>query len=326
MRGFRSFLILTGVAIALGAYIYFVELDREPGGTPEKKDKVFAFEPGKIEELEIHAASGEVTFVVPAGITSLAVEAWGGGGGGSLGGVGGGGGYATATFSVTPLTSFVIGVARGGVASAGGGMSYVRFGASDTSGYVVVAGGGGGAGIDGDSGNLTNGNGNGGAGGAAVGEKGIDASYPNYGNGNAGAGGTQSAGGTGGTVIDGMAGGSIPTAGAVGAIAAGGVGGGSAPAAAAAKTWKGGTSAAGNGAGGSGGAGYYGGGGGGGKYTYWGAGGGGGSSFITPLGVGMTTGGAGPLAGGAPPSANVGKGGAKGNTAGGGPGFVRITF
>ncbi len=79
MRGFRSFLILFGVAAALGAYIYFVEFQREPSGTPDKKDKVFvALEAGKIEELEIHAGSGEVTslkkqgdrwqIVVPTGI------------------------------------------------------------------------------------------------------------------------------------------------------------------------------------------------------------------------------------------------------------------
>jgi hypothetical protein len=61
MRGFRSFLILFGVAAALFGYIYFVELERDPAGTAEKKDKVFAIEPGKIEELEIRSASGDVT-------------------------------------------------------------------------------------------------------------------------------------------------------------------------------------------------------------------------------------------------------------------------
>ena len=61
MRGGRSFLILLGAATAIGAYIYFVELNREPSGTAVKKDKVFALVSEKVEELEIHAASGEVT-------------------------------------------------------------------------------------------------------------------------------------------------------------------------------------------------------------------------------------------------------------------------
>jgi hypothetical protein len=32
MRGGRSFVILLGVGLALGAYIYFVEMNREPAG------------------------------------------------------------------------------------------------------------------------------------------------------------------------------------------------------------------------------------------------------------------------------------------------------
>lgn len=67
MRGGKSLIGLLGVAVALGAYIYFVELKREPSGTPEKKDKVFAVESGKIEELEIRAASGEVTMLKKSG-------------------------------------------------------------------------------------------------------------------------------------------------------------------------------------------------------------------------------------------------------------------
>lgn len=61
MRGGKSLLVMLGVAAALGAYIYFVELKRDPSGTAEKKDKVFTVESNKIEELEIRAASGETT-------------------------------------------------------------------------------------------------------------------------------------------------------------------------------------------------------------------------------------------------------------------------
>jgi hypothetical protein len=69
MRGGKSLLVLLGAAVALGAYIYFIELGRDPSGTPEQKDKVFALESGKIEELEIRAASGETTTLKKQGDT-----------------------------------------------------------------------------------------------------------------------------------------------------------------------------------------------------------------------------------------------------------------
>ena len=70
MRGGRSFLILVVLALGLGAYIYFVEMKRDPAASDEtKKDKVFAIESGKIEEVEVRAASGEVTTVRKNGDT-----------------------------------------------------------------------------------------------------------------------------------------------------------------------------------------------------------------------------------------------------------------
>lgn len=61
MRGARSLIFLVIVAVGLGAYLYFVELKREPGDAPEKHDKVFTVEADKIEELTIRSASGEKT-------------------------------------------------------------------------------------------------------------------------------------------------------------------------------------------------------------------------------------------------------------------------
>ncbi|MCC7010838.1 MAG: DUF4340 domain-containing protein [Acidobacteria bacterium] len=61
MRGSRSLLVLLVVALGLGAYIYFVESKRDTTDPSLKRDKVFALEPGKIDEVEIHAASGEIT-------------------------------------------------------------------------------------------------------------------------------------------------------------------------------------------------------------------------------------------------------------------------
>lgn len=61
MRG-RSFLFLVIVAAALGGYIYFVELKREPEPTtPTTREKVFTLEPGAIERLEVINASAEAT-------------------------------------------------------------------------------------------------------------------------------------------------------------------------------------------------------------------------------------------------------------------------
>jgi len=61
MRGARSLLVLVIAAAGLGAYLYFVEMKREPGDAPEKRDKVFTVEADKIEELTIRSVSGEKT-------------------------------------------------------------------------------------------------------------------------------------------------------------------------------------------------------------------------------------------------------------------------
>ncbi|HET9369923.1 MAG TPA: DUF4340 domain-containing protein [Vicinamibacterales bacterium] len=61
MRGGRSLLILLVVALGLGAYIYFVEAKRDPNASTTKRDKVFAVEPGTIEEIEVRSESGQVT-------------------------------------------------------------------------------------------------------------------------------------------------------------------------------------------------------------------------------------------------------------------------
>jgi hypothetical protein len=61
MRGLRSFLGLVIVLIALGAYLYFVDSKRTPGDDGEKRDKVFAVEADKIEEISIKSEAGEQT-------------------------------------------------------------------------------------------------------------------------------------------------------------------------------------------------------------------------------------------------------------------------
>ena len=67
MRGLRTFLGLLIVLIALGSYLYFVESKRTPGDDTPKKEKVFAVEADKIEEISIKAENGEQTTLRKAG-------------------------------------------------------------------------------------------------------------------------------------------------------------------------------------------------------------------------------------------------------------------
>jgi uncharacterized repeat protein (TIGR01451 family) len=210
------------------------------------------------------------TFTVPAGVTFIAVDAFGAqGSGGNFGASGGLGGESSSTLAVTSgevlqvnvggSGGFIGGGAGGpGVAvsgGAGGGASDVRTGAFGPTDRVVVAGGGGGGGA------FFGGNAGGPGGGG------------NGGNGGNGAGGSVGGSGGGGGV-----------GGAGGAGAGGGASGGSGTAS------TGGAGGAGFGSGAGGGGGYGGGGGGGGASfgvsNVQGAGGGGGGG----LGDNLTTG------------------------------------
>lgn len=63
MRRGRSFLLMLVVAAGLGAYIYFVEMKRDPAAdtATAARDKVFAIATGAIKEVEVTNASAEVT-------------------------------------------------------------------------------------------------------------------------------------------------------------------------------------------------------------------------------------------------------------------------
>jgi len=67
MRGGRSLLILLVIAVGFGAYLYFVEMKRDPLDTGEKRDKVFAIEPDKIEEITVKSESGDRTTLKKSG-------------------------------------------------------------------------------------------------------------------------------------------------------------------------------------------------------------------------------------------------------------------
>ena len=63
MRGARSTLVLLVVALALGAYIYFVESGRPPAGTPDPPETVFDVDSDDIDSLAVTAGNGDRTVI-----------------------------------------------------------------------------------------------------------------------------------------------------------------------------------------------------------------------------------------------------------------------
>ena len=63
MRGVRSTLVLLVVALALGAYIYFVESERPPGGTPDPLESAFDVDSDDIDSLSVTAGNGDRTVI-----------------------------------------------------------------------------------------------------------------------------------------------------------------------------------------------------------------------------------------------------------------------
>jgi hypothetical protein len=267
-------------------------------GVPEAPETPTTVTPLPTGSMTFSFTGAMQTFVVPAGVTQVTIEAFGAqGGAGSNGtsmdpGAGGNGGAVTATIAVAPgdTLSVLVG-GRGGDGTdlgggtsgwngggpggtgpgyvafgvnlgggGGGGASDVRHGGGDEAHRVIVAGGGGGGGTGGLGG--ADGGGNGGLGGGLVGVAGAEGGGPP---GLGGAGGTQTAGGAGGASSSGADGGD-------GDLATGGDGGEDV-------------------GGGGGGAGYFGGGGGGDFAIFpnlaLGGGGGGGSSFAIPAATGV---------------------------------------
>ena len=93
---------------------------------------MIALRPAPLSSPYTITTPGTSTFTVPAGVTSLTVEAWGGGGRGgdrtdnnnvALAG-GGGGAYSKGTISVTPGNSYTVVVGAGSTSTAAGGDSY----------------------------------------------------------------------------------------------------------------------------------------------------------------------------------------------------------
>jgi hypothetical protein len=90
---------------------------------------VLLFSGNVFGQSQTFSATGAVQqFTVPAGVTSITVEAWGGGGRGSSGsnrgGGGGGGGYSRSILSVTPGQTLNLYVGRGSTTTGAGEDSY----------------------------------------------------------------------------------------------------------------------------------------------------------------------------------------------------------
>jgi hypothetical protein len=97
-----------------------------------------------IPNLQVFDSPGTSNFTIPAGVTQIAVEVWGGGGGGGNAGAGAGssaaaggggaGGYGKGVFTVMPGSNYTVIVGAGGAnAVAGGATSF---------GALISAGGG----------------------------------------------------------------------------------------------------------------------------------------------------------------------------------------
>ena len=86
--------------------------------------------PGKISaQTQSFTFNASGTITIPAGVTLVTVQAWGGGAGGNTaanrGTPGGGGGaFAQATFTVIPNTTYAVNVGTGGLSDVNGGDSY----------------------------------------------------------------------------------------------------------------------------------------------------------------------------------------------------------
>ena len=212
------------------------EYAREPSlavsaGTPVPYACGTGGSPGDVSHTVTFGTAGAGSWTVPAGVTSVKAECWGGGAGGGPGGGGGGGGEyaAEAALTVTPGTRvpFVAGAggsgggglaAQGTVTSRSGGIS--TFGSAATTTTVVTAHGGVSALLGGTS------PGNGGSGSANTTHftGGIGGTSPNSGGGGGG--------GSAGTAAIGNPGGAgTATTGGAGAsaVAGGGAGGAGSP-------------------------------------------------------------------------------------------------
>jgi len=149
-----------------------------------------------VNNVSTYSTAGIYTFVVPAGVTGIQVEAWGGGGAGGQAasgsngkGGGGGGAYASGTVNVTPGNNYAVTVGAGGKSPVGQTTPSTSGGLSSFVSSIIASGG--------TFGDNTSTSGQGGLGGLASTSTGI--TKKNGGNGGNGNTATNGAGGGGGS-------------------------------------------------------------------------------------------------------------------------------
>ena len=106
---------------------------------------------GGLSNVNTRVFSKSGTFTVPAGVTSITVDVWGGGGGGAGGMTsvcwgygGGGGGFGRGTFTVTPGDPYIITVGSGGSGTVMDSGIPGGIGQTSSFGILISATGGGG--------------------------------------------------------------------------------------------------------------------------------------------------------------------------------------
>ena len=143
----------------------------------------------KAPALSTFSTVGNTSWIAPSGVTSieLLVVAGGGGSGNDVGGGGGGGGLCySASYPVTPGSTYNITVGNGGANSDGNGIKGYN-GGDSAFGSVLARGGGGGGSYIGNGAGLSGGSGGGGGDANSSGGSSTQTSGPNYtGYGNAG--------------------------------------------------------------------------------------------------------------------------------------------
>lgn len=100
-----------------------------------------------VATTQTYSTAGTYTFTVPAGVTTITVDTWGGGGrggsrtsGSNAYGGGGGGAFSRHTLSVTPGETYTVTVGAGATSTAAGGDSWVSINTVGNA-FVLAKGG-----------------------------------------------------------------------------------------------------------------------------------------------------------------------------------------
>ena len=66
MKRLRSTLVLLALFLAIGGYAWFVERERPPASEADANEQAFDVAAGRITDLTVNAANGDVTVLTPA--------------------------------------------------------------------------------------------------------------------------------------------------------------------------------------------------------------------------------------------------------------------